>query len=444
MGARRIAFELKARSLRRGAGALYDELLANEQRSPDELASMQDAAAARIARFALSASPYYSELYTAHGISAADLDDPAAWAHLPTTDRTTMKDVADRVWTSEAEPDVVRVARTGGSTGEPLRSGQDARVPLAPLTWRMYRWWGVEPWDHLARIGRWHGSRKETMRNSVSWWPTRHVYADAFGFGPEELEAFLRACRRVRPPLLEVYAGLLPPLAEVAAERGPLWPGLRAVGVTAAPLTPSVRQRAEAVLGAPVYDEYRSSEVQWMAGECREQSGLHVFSDMRRIEVVDDAGRPAAPGEVGDIVVTDLANRVFPVIRYRLGDRGSLRAGACACGLPFPLMDPPDGRVTDLIRLPGGAVIGGGLMALFGDEPAAVRQFQIHQTADYTIHLRVVLGEQADALDAVDRAATKVRERLHGQVPVVVEVVESLPALRGKLQYVVSEVPAGT
>ena len=74
-------------------------------------------------------------------------------------------------------------------------------------------------------------------------------------------------------------------------------------------------------------DEYRGSETLWMAGECRLQTGLHVFADARKIEVVDDEGRSLPAGEVGDIVVTDLANRVFPIVRYRLGDRGSLMEG---------------------------------------------------------------------------------------------------------------------
>ena len=58
-----------------------------------------------------------------------------------------------------------------------------------------------------------------------------------------------------------------------------------------------------------------------------------------------------------DIVITDLTNRVFPLIRYRLGDRGALLEERCACGNPLPRMMPPDGRTTDLIRLPSGAVL---------------------------------------------------------------------------------------
>ena len=53
-----------------------------------------------------------------------------------------------------------------------------------------------------------------------------------------------------------------------------------------------VRRRIEAVLGAPVHDQYRCAEVPWMAGECGERNGLHTFADLRRVEILDADGEP--------------------------------------------------------------------------------------------------------------------------------------------------------
>ncbi len=50
----------------------------------------------------------------------------------------------------------------------------------------------------------------------------------------------------------------------------------------------------------------------WIAGECAEQSGMHVFWDVRRVEILDDDDRPVPDGQEGNVVVTDLTNRVFP------------------------------------------------------------------------------------------------------------------------------------
>jgi len=214
----------------------------------------------------------------------------------------------------------------------------------------------------------------------------------------------------------------------------------RAVATTAAPLTSSARSRLESVFRAPVYDEYRGSEVGWMAGECAEQDGLHIFSDTRLIEVVDNDGNQLLPGETGDIVITDLTNRVFPLIRYRIGDLGTLMDGVCACGISLPRMAQPDGRPTDMLRLPGGRSMGHRLLGMFGAHPEAVRQFQIHQQSDYSIVVRVVEGDPPDARVHIEKAIDVLRRRIDGAAPVTIEYVDSLPYTRGKVKYVISDV----
>ena len=440
MTVKQVAFAAKSRTVRRSADRLYRELLANERLSPDAIDDLERRRGTDIARFAMTSSPFYRDLYAAHGVEPGDLDDPDSWSRLPIIERSQVKESTEAFWTPERAPGTVRMSETGGSTGQPVKLGQDARVPLLALSWRMYRWWGVDPSDNRASIGRWPRGRKEALKSAVQWWPTRHAFLDAGVLSRETMTAFVQECRSIRPRLIEGYLGGLREVAEFAATLPDGLPVPVAVGTTAAPLTEPVRLRLQEVLGAPVFDQYRSAEVQWMAGECSAHSGLHVFSDFRHFDVVDEQGAPVGPGVVGDLVVTDFANRVFPLVRYRMGDRGSLRARRCACGLPFPVMDPPDGRTSDLLRLPDGTVLAGDLMTLFSAEPEAVRLFQIHQQADYEIRLRVVLGDQPDARAAVDRAADVLRVRVHSQVPVTVEEVDTLPYTRGKIRYVLSDV----
>ncbi|MGP9538168.1 phenylacetate--CoA ligase family protein [Brachybacterium sp. AOP43-C2-M15] len=385
-------------------------------------------------------SPYYRRTYGDLGIDPSTLADPAAWADLPVLDRATIKAHSDEIPTPDAVGRAVRPALTGGSTGEPLRTLHDARVPSLALSWRMYSWWGVQPYDDLARVGRWSFGRAAELKNAASWWPTRQIYLDAGLISEETMTAFQRSLTRVRPRLLEGYVGALLAFADFLQERGLSVPAPHAVATTAAPLTAGARLRLEEVFGAPVHDEYRGSEMGWMAGECAQRDGLHIFSDVRRIEVLDADGRPAAPGEVGDLVITDLRNKVFPLIRYRTGDRGALRAEPCACGRSLPLMEPPQGRTVDVLRLPSGAVMAHRLAAMFSTHPESVRLFQIHQLADHSITLHIVKGEGADAETHIENAVQGLRERIHDEVPVRVDYVDSLPYTGGKTKYIVSDV----
>ncbi len=436
------AFRLKMNTLRRSSLRFSEELRHNETLPSEQLTRLQNDRAADIARFAAGETEFYARTFTEHGIRLDQLDDPYEWQRIPLLTRAIAKENENALKSTESNPRTAREAKTGGSTGEPLRTQADNRVPMLSAAWRMYGWWGVQPWDNLARVGRWGFGRAATIKNFVTWWPSRQVYLDAMLFDADSMREFHRHLVRVKPALIEGYVGAMTEFANFLDAENLTIPTPIAIATTAAPLTPNVRARLESVYGAPTYDEYRGSEINWLAGECSEQNGLHQFADLRRIEVVDEEGRAVPPGTMGDIVVTDLTNRVFPLIRYRPGDRGALLDQSCPCGRTLPLMAQPQGRTTDIIRLPGGRILNHGLMAMFAHRPEAVRIFQLHQHADHSITIRVVRGEASDAEAAIETAVEALRRRIDNEVPVTVEYVADLPYTGGKTKYVISDLPA--
>lgn len=435
------SFALKSRSVRRASGRLYSELLRNQELEPAALAELQRARAIAIAEFARTQTVFYAKHFADAGVEPSRALTPEDWTRLPLLNRAMLKEHADEVSSLEDTPRNSRPALTGGSTGEPLKAKHDARVPTLALAWRMYSWWGVQPWDNLARIGRWGFGRFDALKNDVAWWPSKQRYMDAGLMSPETMRQFHAELLKARPALLEGYVGSIVAFADFVEAEGLRLPSLRAVATTAAPLDLSSRTRLESVFGVPVHDEYRTSEVGWVAGECGERNGLHVFADARVIEIVDDDGRVLPAGETGEIVVTDLTNRVFPIIRYRLGDRGRLLDKPCACGIGLPLIAPPEGRVTDLLYTPSGRTLGHRIMAMFSDVPDAVRQMQVHQHADYSVTVRVVEGRIPDARSHVERNVEVLRNRIENEVPITIEYVDSLPYTGAKLKYVISDVP---
>jgi phenylacetate-CoA ligase len=438
------AFDLKASTMRASSGRYFETLLRAESMPSERLASDQRRRAREIATFAMSSSPFYRSEFARLGVDPDLLESVEHWQRLPIIDRTMVKERRAEFPTPDATTRNVRSALTGGSTGEPLQTMHDARVRSLALSWRMYSWWGVAPHDDLARMGRWSLTSLGSLKNAVAWWPTRQAYFDARLVSTESLTAFHRSLQRTRPRLIEGYVGAMLEFADFLERRGLTIPTPLAVATTAAPLTAPVRRRLEAAFGAPVYDEYRVSEFGWTAGECGQQDGLHVFADAKLIEIVDEQGAPLPPGETGEIVITDLDNRVFPLIRYRVGDRGSLRGTLCACGRTLPIMDQPQGRTMDLVRLPNGDVLAHVLTGMFSGDPDAVRLFQLHQHADFSITLRVVPGDVSDASARIERVAEHLRDRVGNAVPVRVEHVASLPYTGGKVKYIISEAPVPT
>jgi len=438
---KRPAFQLKAATVLRPSLRAYREFLVNDRLSPEELQRLQDERSIAHARFAMQHTRFYAQLYRDAGFRLDDLRDPAAFTELPTISKTDVREHFERFKTDEAISRNVTTNVTGGSTGEPLRVLRDLRVPARALEWRLFRWWGIDPSVDVALVQRHTKTTRQAFKHNLTWWPSVRFQLDAFRMDRREIEAFIERWRRVRPGLLIGYAGAIAELAMVIEERQINLPAPRAIAVTAAPITEPQRHAVESAFGAPVYDHYRSSEVPWIAGECSAHRGLHVFSDVRKVEILAGDGRHAPAGVVGEVVVTDLSNRVFPMIRYRLGDRSSTLDGPCSCGVTLPRIAPIRGRAVDALRLPNGQVVAGeGLAQIFSKTPDAVRQFQIHQRDDFSVVLKCVPTERPESSSYVEAVSENLRSMLGHQVPVTCERVGAIAHVGGKVQCVVSDV----
>jgi len=91
--------------------------------------------------------------------------------------------------------------------------------------------------------------------------------------------------------------------------------------VAAEPLSPVKRKKLEAAWGAEVFDHFGMTEAAFVAGEGLGHHGMHAFTDLWYLEVLDDAGRPVPEGETGSLVMTALwSNTMTPFLRWSSGD----------------------------------------------------------------------------------------------------------------------------
>lgn len=394
-----------------------------------------------LVRHAFDSSPFYRDLYTSAGFSRSDLLDVQSFSSLPLLEKSQLREYRDEIIISGTDRRRLLPSATGGSTGEPLQLYHDAYAPTAAMWWSFYRWWGLDPSVDTAFVQRERRTPAQRIRDSLKWWPTSRAFLDSRSIDTRSIEDFLARCRKLNAPLLTGYVGGILELARYMAVHGYVLDGLRAVGVTAAPLTPSTRSFIQAAFGVPVYDQYRSAEIPWIAGQCKELGGLHVLASHRRVEILstpEASGVMGTNGE-GEIVITDLANRIFPLIRYRIGDRSAFTGTPCSCGRTFPTIFPVQGRVTDTLRLPGGQAVTGGLTGLFNNCPEAVNQFQIHQLSDASIVLRCVPSRAENAVKAMEIAREQLQQIVHSSVPVRLEIVDELEHDRGKSRIVRSD-----
>lgn len=155
-------------------------------------------------------------------------------------------------------------------------------------------------------------------------------------------------------------------------------------------VTPALRLSCAEVLGVPLVDHYSSQEVGYVALQCPESGQYHVMAENVLVEVLDDAGRPCAPGEVGRVVVSSLHNLATPMLRYELRDYAE-QGAPCPCGRGLPTLARILGRSRNLLRLPDGTrrwpVVG----FYHYRDVAPVTQYQLIQHSVEEIEVRLVV-----------------------------------------------------
>ena len=118
----------------------------------------------------------------------------------------------------------------------------------------------------------------------------------------------------------------------------------------------SYKKKIEEKYGMPFMTGYGAVETgPFHAAECEVRKGMHISADLGILEVVNpETGKPLPEGEEGELVVTVFQREAMPLIRYRIGDVGSiLPYEPCSCGRTMPKISYVKGRVSQIIKIRG-------------------------------------------------------------------------------------------
>lgn len=317
-----------------------------------------------------------SEFYRRHhaGLHDAPLDG------LPSVTKADLMEHFDEAVTT---PDL-RLADLENHLRSLTQSGGDPGVP-----WKG-RWWaaatagttgrrGTFIWDRsewatvlasYARANDWAGipagptrplkmalvsSRVPTHQSAVVGASLRSRVVPALRLDvTAPMEETVAALNRFQPRLLVGYASALKPLA--AEQRaGRLHISPQGVMSASEVLSPHTAAELEAAWGSAPFDVYAATETAGIASPCTYRN-RHVYEDLLIVEPVDQNGNPVPPGTTGTkLLVTVLFSRTLPLIRYEMSDTVNLGGRGCPCGRAFTILESIEGRLEDVLQLPGKA-----------------------------------------------------------------------------------------
>ncbi|WP_287366791.1 phenylacetate--CoA ligase family protein [Thauera sp.] len=387
--------------------------------------------------------PYYRDLFARTGFDPAAVRSLADLQALPFLTKAEIRAHSDALRADDAKG-LVRF-NTGGSSGEPLifYIGTERVTHDVAAKWRATRWWDVDigdreivVWGSPIELGT--QDRVRLVRDALM----RTELLPAFEMSDDKVDGFVARIRERRPKMLFGYPSAISHIALRAELRGVRLDdlGIKVVFCTSERLYDHQRETISRLFGCPVANGYGGRDAGFIAHECP-SGNMHITAEDIVVEIIDEAGRVLPAGLSGEIVVTHLATRDYPFIRYRTGDIGTLSDEACPCGRGLPILKDIQGRSTDFVVAEDGTVLHGlSLIYILRDIPA-VRAFKIVQeTRSHTRAL--VVPESGASTEGMDRIVIEgFRRRLGAGVEVSVEFVDSIPAEKsGKFRYVVSRV----
>ncbi|WP_423747167.1 phenylacetate--CoA ligase family protein (plasmid) [Haladaptatus sp. SPP-AMP-3] len=210
-----------------------------------------------------------------------------------------------------------------------------------------------------------------------------------------ELVADLNA---YQPAILVGYATVLKELAHEQADGR--------LQLTPAFITPSGESVSDVEKGelsrafdCPVRENYGATEFYSLASEC-DYGNLHANTDWVVLEPVDENYQPVERGTPSEtVLLTNLANRIQPIVRYDLGDSVTMYDEPCQCGSPFPVIEI-EGRQGDVLHFDteeeGSVPIFPLAISSVVEEIPGVRRTQIVQTDSRSLRVRLAVTDDTD------------------------------------------------
>ena len=387
--------------------------------------------------------PYYRQVFRSRNWRAEDLVEPSQFAQIPPLSKALIRENRESLISEDLKGNGIFQNSTSGSTGEALNFFTDQNSTkfrkAAEIRGRIWAGWH----QGEGLISLWGSPIDQKMgtslRGKLHGWITKHELLSSYDLSQEAMSLYVDRLLDFAPTLLVSYPGPLEVFAEYCMERSVRIPSLRGIITSAEMLWPHQRKAIEESFQVPVLNRYGCREFGIVAQECKAQNGLHVSNDRVYVEIVDENNNPCAPGKSGRLLITDLDNIGWPMLRYEVGDGAAWAEDSdCDCGRGLPRLLSVDGRTLDVVRTPAGERIGGTFWTLLFRSRPGIKQFQVVQQKTDGVRISFIREESFDR-SCLNYFESKIAERCGRDFLVEFKEVESIELTQGgKRRIIVS------
>ncbi len=336
---------------------------------------------------------------------------------------------------------------SGGTTGEPILvlHDNDFKIRIEGAIKAFYENGNYHYGDRYLKL--W-GNEKEILKETMSYlkifknqFLKNITFLNAFKMSNSIMKSYVEKINLVKPRVIHAYVQSIYELSKFIKLNNLKVVPVKSIITTAGVLTEEARKTIEAVFNCRVYNLYGSREISLIAMNCERENKLHINMHQKFVEIVDNNNNVLNEHEKGNIIITNLLDFNMPLIRYQIGDRGSLDYSLCSCGRGLLRLDNVFGRTVDIFRNEMGELIDGEYFTHLFYYLENLKQFQVIQEKINEINLLISTLNGQHLSQEIEQNLTQKIQTVMGSNCIVNIEYKSIiePSSSGKMRYTISK-----
>lgn len=335
----------------------------------------------------------------------------------------------------------LHIQSTSGSTGTPFAIPQDTEKRNRRIAELKYfgKVVGFKSHDmlvHLRTWNRWQTKTPAQIRRE------RIIPFDISTMGEENLAQLVEIINQNKAVCLRGYASSFDLLANYLKAKDLHLPSVRIIIAGSEALHDDVRVKVKEQIGCEIISQYADEEIGILAQESiptsEKDNVMYLNNASCIVEVLKiETNEKAEYGELGRIVVTDMHNHAFPIVRYDTGDVGIMMPPNGKSN-GFPILSKLYGRRLDLCYTTSNQPFSPMTIGRIMKHYDKIAQWQFVQTGEKNYLLKIVMGNAIEGY--LNSAIDTLRETLGADAEIEIEYVNEIPVLAsGKRKPVVNQ-----
>jgi len=407
----------------------------------DEIQKIQWNRLKELLEFVYNSSDFYHEIFKSVNLEPQDIKSYSDFTKLPMVDKKILKNNYNRVISKGTNKKDYTISYTSGSTGEPFSFLLDniREHPSTSASFLLNKEnIGINPFKKINEL-----MIKAEPINAIKnlYQPTGkglvhglkyYFVSETFGIKSldiknENIKAIESIIKNNNIEVIYGYSSNIFYLAKLF-KMHKIKLDVKYIIPIAEGLSIQQRKFISDTFNCLLYMDYGASECMRMGFECNQHKGYHMDIYNYYFEYLDDNNEPSKPGENANIIVTNLNNYIFPLVRYRVGDQCVFLNEKCSCNINYPLVSQITGRESDIIKTPLNDEISLSNLAVFFEYLAEyIIQYQFVVDKKTNEIILKIVPTQKFKQETNREIKEKVSELINHSMNIIIELVDKIP-----------------